>query len=112
MSTTLSFARTPEPPYYAVVFTSIRTDVDDGYAQTAGDMIALAGKQPGYLGEESVREPGGLGLTVSYWRTLEDVSSWKRHADHVAAQKAGREHWYRAYVVRICKVEKAYTFER
>jgi heme-degrading monooxygenase HmoA len=105
-------ARTTGPGAYAVVFTSIRTDVDEGYAQTSDEMVALAAAQPGYLGMESARDPDGLGITVSYWRDLAAIRDWKAHADHLAAQRAGRARWYRAYRVRVCRIEREYGFER
>jgi len=97
---------------YAVVFTSIRTEGDQGYEQTSDEMLALAAAQPGYLGVESARGPDGLGITVSYWRDLEAIRAWKAHADHRAAQRAGRERWYRAYRIRVCRIEREYGFER
>lgn len=103
-------ALTPEPPYYAVIFTSSRTDGDRGYGSMADEMLRLAAAQPGFLGVESARE--GVGITVSYWRDLESIGLWKRDADHLAAQRLGRETWYAQYVVRIAKVEKAYRFQR
>jgi heme-degrading monooxygenase HmoA len=104
-------ARTPKPPYYAVVFTSIRSDAyDDGYATTSTEMARLAAVQSGYLGIESARDQGGLGITVSYWETLESIRAWKNQVDHLVAQRLGREKWYRAYALRICKVERAYDF--
>lgn len=107
----MSLARTPEPPYWAVVFTSLRTPVDDaGYAQTADEMEALAALQPGFLGVESARGADGLGITVSYWASEDAVAGWRRNADHLAAQRAGRETWYRAYELRVARVERAYGF--
>lgn len=103
-------ASTPKPPYYAVIFTSIRTDVDDGYADTAERMVELAQQQPGYLGHESARE--GLGITVSYWSSLEAIREWKAHAEHVIAQQEGRRRWYEAYTTRICRVERDYSFRK
>lgn len=97
---------------YAVVFTSLRTAGDEGYAQTAEEMVSLAAAQPGYLGMESARGEDGLGITVSYWRDEDAIRRWKAQADHVAAQRAGRERWYRAYQVRVCRVEREYGFER
>jgi heme-degrading monooxygenase HmoA len=107
-------AATPEPPYVAVIFTSLRTVGDDGYAATAARMDELAAAQPGYLGIESVRGGGedGIGITVSYWATEEDARAWKRVAEHVAAQRAGRERWYESYTVRIATVTRAYGFAR
>lgn len=104
----MTIARTPAPPYFAVIFTSIRTDIDDGYSQTADAMVALAAIQPGFLGVESAREE--IGITVAYWSSLEAIAAWKSNADHLAAQKAGREKWYRAYTTRICRVERDYSF--
>ena len=102
-------ARTPEPPYWAVIFTSTRTDIDDGYGAMADAMMELAARQPGFLGVESARE--GVGITVSYWADLDSIAAWKAVVKHAAAQKAGREKWYSAYVTRIARVERDYSFE-
>lgn len=102
-------ATTPAPPYYAVIFTSLRTDIEAGYADMADRMVELAAEQPGYLGIESARS--GLGITVSYWESLEAIRAWKAHAEHRLAQERGRSDWYSAYRTRICKVEREYGFE-
>jgi heme-degrading monooxygenase HmoA len=96
----------------AVVFTSVRTPGDEGYAQTAEEMVALAAAQPGYLGVESARGEDGVGITVSYWRDEESIRRWREQADHLAAQRAGRARWYRAYKIRVCRVEREHGFER
>lgn len=101
-------ATTPEPPYWAVIFTSLRTEGDHGYAAMAERMDALAARQPGYLGHESARE--GVGVTVSYWRDLESIAAWKADVRHLAGQAKGRELWYIDYAVRIARVERAYGF--
>ncbi len=103
----MTFAQTPEPPYYAVVFTSKRTDGDQGYGNTAERMVELAQQQPGFLGAESVRADG-FGITVSYWRDEAAIAAWKQHAEHRLAQESGKAKWYADYVVRVCKVERAY----
>ncbi|MBN8899689.1 MAG: hypothetical protein BGO51_09115 [Rhodospirillales bacterium 69-11] len=103
------FARTPEPPYYAVIFTSRRTDGDDGYGAMAEAMATLALQQPGCLGAESVRDPSGLGITVAYFTDEASIAAWKAHPAHRAAQKAGQERWYAHYELRIAKVERAYA---
>lgn len=106
-------ARTPEPPYHAVVFTS-RFDPSqaDGYAAMSARMAELAARQPGYLGIESVRQADGLGITVSYWENQDAVRAWSRHAEHLVAQHQGRSRWYERFEVRVCRVERAYGFER
>ena len=103
-------AKTPEPPYYAVIFTSLRTPDGEGYDAMSGRMLKMAAEQPGYLGAESARE--GVGITVSYWRSLEDIANWKRVAEHREAQRTGRERWYATFKTRVAKVERDYGFER
>ena len=102
-------AQTPPTPYYAVIFTSIRTVGDKGYSQMAELMINLAQEQTGFLGIESARE--NLGITVSYWRDLESIKKWKVNSDHQIAQEKGKTDWYSSFKVRICKIEKDYDFK-
>lgn len=104
----MEIANTPPAPYYAVIFTSLRTQNDQGYGDMAEKMVELAAVQPGYLGHESARER--LGITVSYWENLESIRAWKQNAEHLFAQKQGKEIWYKAYKTRICKVERDYGF--
>lgn len=94
-----AIARTPQPPYYAVIFTSERTAGDNHYAEMADQMVQLAAVQPGFLGVESARE--GVGITVSYWDSLEAIHHWKQNEQHVAAQSKGISDWYRTYKTRI-----------
>lgn len=94
-----------QPPYYAVIFTSLRTPGDQGYADMAANMLTLASEQPGFLGFESARQE--LGISVSYWSSMEAIEAWKRHSDHIQAQRnAGR--WYASFRVRVCRVEREY----
>ena len=102
-------AKTPTPPYYAVIFTSARTEVDEGYAEMAERMVELAAQQPGYLGVESARNE--VGITVSYWESLEAIRHWKANTEHLVAQKLGREKWYSAYKTRVCRVERDYGMD-
>ena len=99
-------ARTPSPPYYAVIFSSYRTEGDNGYDAMAGRMVELASQQPGFLGIESVRE--NLGITVSYWQNLEAIRNWKQNAEHNEAQRLGHQQWYSGFRVRVAKVEREY----
>jgi heme-degrading monooxygenase HmoA len=108
-------ATTPEPPYYAVIFTSIRNaspdgDTDDEYDTTAAQMFSLAARQPGFLGVDTARE--GVGITVCYWTDAQSIEAWKRDADHAFAQYEGRTRWYQRYEIRVARVERAYAFER
>ena len=99
-------ASTPPPPYYAVIFSSVRTEGDRDYGAMAERMATLAAGQPGYLGVESARD--GLGITVSYWRDLASIRAWKANAEHLIAQQTGRSTWYADYRVRIARVERDY----
>ena len=102
--------KTPNPPYYAVIFTSKRTSETVDYEETAVLMEELASKQEGFLGVESARSE--VGITVSYWESLEAIKNWKDQADHTFAREKGRSTWYSHYSLRICKVERAYDFEK
>lgn len=101
-------AQTPKPPYYAVIFSARRTDVDEGYDQTAMRMVELAMQQPGFLGVEHARND--LGITISYWRDEASILAWKAQADHQLAQQYGREKWYATFHIRVAKVERDYLF--
>jgi heme-degrading monooxygenase HmoA len=103
-------AKTPNTPYYAVIFTSLRTEIEEGYQEMAEEMVRLVALQPGYLGHESARDT--LGITISYWESLETIQQWKMQSDHLLAQKYGREKWYSAYSTRIAKVERDYSMHR
>lgn len=97
------------PTYYAVIFTTIVQDKLDDYIETANRMEELAKQQKGYLGMESARSE--IGITVSYWQTLEDITTWKNNIEHKEARKLGKEKWYKQYQLRICKVEREYGFK-
>lgn len=103
-------AKTPQTPYYAVIFTSLRTEGDNDYNATAQKMEELAALEEGYLGIESARNE--LGITVSYWKDLEAIKKWKLNMDHTEAREKGRTTWYTKFKVRICKVERDYQFEK
>jgi heme-degrading monooxygenase HmoA len=106
-------ASTPPPPYYAVIFTSVRSSDDPaGYEAMAGRMAELAAEQPGFLGMESVRDGAGVGMTVSYWDNLDSIRAWGRQADHRVAQSGGRARWYEAFRLRICRVEQERVFQQ
>ena len=102
------FAALPPPPYYVVAFSSQRNEEDDGYGAMAEAMVALAQKQPGFLGVESARGADGFGITNSYFTDEAAILAWKADVKHLAAQKAGRERWYTHYELRIARVERAY----
>jgi heme-degrading monooxygenase HmoA len=108
---TTSFALGLKTPYYAVIFSSQRTQGDNGYGATADRMVELSAQQPGYLGVESVRGADGFGITVAYWDSEEAIVKWKAHAEHRAAQEKGFSDWYAHYEVRVAKVERAYAMK-
>ena len=103
------FAPMPEPPYYAVIFTSQLAKNDAGYTQMADKMVELAQKQPGFLGAESARDPSGLGITVSYWKDEASIAQWKANGEHIKARDLGNKKWYEYYNLRVAKVERSYS---
>jgi heme-degrading monooxygenase HmoA len=103
------FAKLPEAPYFAVIFSSQRNGEDDGgYAAAAERMMELAAQQPGFLGAESARGGDGFGITVSYWDSEVAISAWKHQAEHAATRAHGRKHWYEHFELRVAKVTRAY----
>ena len=100
-------AETPKPPYYAVIFSSHRKPIDNGYGEMAEQMVELASQQPGFLGVESARKD--IGITVSYWSDLDSIKNWKQNIKHREAQRRGCEKWYSSCKVRVSKVERDYS---
>jgi heme-degrading monooxygenase HmoA len=106
------------PDAVAVIFHSVRAPQasgqgsasrEDGYAEMAERMDALAAQQPGHLGIWSVRdEATGEGISVSYWRDDASARAWKAMAEHLEAQRRGREEWYAEYGVVVAEVIRAY----
>ncbi|WML56108.1 antibiotic biosynthesis monooxygenase [Neobacillus sp. PS2-9] len=103
-------AKTPKPPYYAVIFASQRTEGDRGYEKMAEKMVELASKQTGFLGVESARD-NELGITVSYWDSLDSIKNWKENSVHKVAQERGKQEWYKNFSLRVCKVERDNFYE-
>ena len=103
-------AKTPQPPYYAVIFASQRTENDKGYEKMSEKMVELASQQKGFLGIESARDEG-LGITISYWESVEAIKQWKEHSAHQVAQDRGKKEWYKNFAVRVCRVERDRFFE-
>ena len=107
--TSSPFAEQLTPPYYAVIFSSFRTEEDNDYAATAERMVSLASSMPGYLGIESARDSMGFGITVSYWRDETSIAAWRNHVEHLIAQERGKREWYHHYELRIARVEKSWS---
>jgi heme-degrading monooxygenase HmoA len=102
------FAPLPDPPYYAVIFATQRTDNDHGYGEMADAMEKLASEQPGHIGMDTVHDADGRGITVSYWADKDALKNWKAVGEHMLAQKLGRTRWYEYYSLRVAKVERHY----
>ncbi len=97
-------------PYYAVVFTSTKIEAENNYAEVANRMFELATTQSGFIGIESARSE--IGITVSYWESIDAIKNWKNNAEHLIAQQLGKDSFYQSYTTRICKVEREYSFEK
>lgn len=105
-----AFARTPRPPYYAVIFTSRRTSGDPGYHMAAARMADLAAQRRGDPGVEPVRDAPGVGMTVPYRGGADALAlaHRRRGIEHAAARERGRNGWYGHYELRVAKAERAY----
>lgn len=103
-------AATPSPPYYVVIFSNILSEDNEGYDEMAGKMESLASQEPGFLGIEHARE--SIGITLSYWDSVESIAKWKANVEHLQAQELGKSRWYKSFITRVAKVERDYSFER
>lgn len=101
-----------EPPYYVAVFTTVRNQDMSGYSETAARMEDLVKDVPGFLGMDQAHTPGGLSITVGYFRDAEALTEWRRNTEHRAAQKRGRADWYDSYTLHVAKVERSHGFSR
>ncbi|GLZ41902.1 antibiotic biosynthesis monooxygenase [Actinokineospora sp. NBRC 105648] len=110
--TTMDLAVTPDPPYYAVIFSSLLSPHDQGYAEAATRMMDLVQSSPGFLAVDSARGDDRLGITVAYFRDEESIRAWRDHVEHTTTRERGRAQWYDAYELRVAKVERAYGFRR
>jgi len=102
------FAKTPKPPYWVVVFTAQRREIDREYEAMGARMFELATKQPGFLGIEAAHDAEGFGVTAIYYTDETSILAWKANAEHLTAQELGKQRWYAQYEVRVARVERAY----
>jgi heme-degrading monooxygenase HmoA len=108
-----AFNSLPDPPYFSVIFTSRHSPGNlNEYAAVADRMQQLAIQQPGFLGMTTLRGADGVGITVSYWSDAESIANWRKHAEHQIAQQQGRDVFYDAYRIEICRVERVSRFQR
>ena len=103
-------SNTPSPPYVCAVFTSIRTEINEGYEQMNDILFKEINKVSGYLGNETFRDKDGFGVNVSYWKDMKSLKYWRDNELHKKAQALGKSKWYKEYKLRICKVERNYEF--
>ena len=100
----------PNTECFAVIFTSTRTEGDNGYAEASERMMQLVADQPGFLGIDSIRGADGVGITVSYWESEAAILAWREHPEHRVIQARGRAEWYSAFQTLVCRVEREYRF--
>ncbi|UFP98910.1 antibiotic biosynthesis monooxygenase family protein [Pseudomonas fitomaticsae] len=100
----------PNTECFAVIFTSTRTEGDNGYAEASERMMQLVAEQPGFLGIDSIRGADGVGITISYWESEASILAWREHPEHRVIQARGRAEWYSAFRTRVCRVEREYRF--
>ncbi len=81
-------AKTPKPPYYAVIFTSIRNANENDYDETAAKMAELSAARTGFLGMEHAASDG-LSITVCYWESREAIAACREYVEHKLSQAYG-----------------------
>ena len=100
----------PSPPYICALFTSIRTNVNEGYEEMNNLLFNEIKNVEGSIGNVAFRDKDGFGVNVSYWKDLVSLKKWKKNQIHMKAQKLGKIKQYKEYKLRICKVEREYDF--
>jgi heme-degrading monooxygenase HmoA len=104
--------RTPSPPYYAVISTSIRPmEGSADYDTTMEAMIRLVKEMPGFLGAESsveLKDNKYYKVSTVYWRDLKSLSAWRHDVAHVKAKEHGAAHFYLEHNIRVCQVIEHY----
>lgn len=98
----------PKSNYYAVIFSSTKEEVREGYDEMDELTMSLAKEQPGYLGYESVNNDN-KGIFISYWESKEAIDNWRKNATHKLAKDQARN-WYKRYLSQICLVESSHEF--
>ena len=93
---------------YAVIFTAEVAAFDADYSHTAERLRELALQHYGCREFISSCE-NGREIAISYWDSEEQIAAWKKDAEHLSAQRAGRERWYRSYRVQVVKVTREYS---
>ncbi len=99
----------PQPPFYAVIFISRKSENLQGYEEMDNRMMELAAQQPGYLGYSSVSKPDG-GIFISYWKDEASIANWRNNMQHGEA-KAQAKTWYAYYHSMITRVESSHIFD-
>ncbi len=93
---------------YIVSFISLMSPDTKGYAQAADKMMDAVQSQPGFIAVYSARNEDGIGITNSYWSSLEAIKDWKADRAHSAIQEKGKAVWYQWYQLQICEIVRSY----
>lgn len=100
----------PQKNYYAVIFSSTKSDDLEGYKEMDELTMKLAQEQAGFLGYESVNN-ANTGIFISYWESMDAINIWRKNSTHLMA-KTKAEQWYKRYLSQICKVEHSHLMEK
>ncbi|MFW2094891.1 MULTISPECIES: antibiotic biosynthesis monooxygenase [unclassified Acinetobacter] len=92
---------------YVVIFKAQINTLDQRYFQTAQLLREKALSQFNCQKFESLCE-NDFEVALSYWNTLEDIHAWHKDAEHQAAQRIGKQQWYKKFSVEICEITRSY----
>jgi heme-degrading monooxygenase HmoA len=95
--------------YYAVIFTAKKSNNTEGYQEKVAEMAEFVKTQKGFISMDGLSENKNE-ITVSYWKTMDDIRAWSMNERHAEAKKGGKEKWYDSFSVRICEVKREYAF--
>ncbi len=100
----------PKDNFYAVIFSSTKSENLEGYREMDEMTMDLASKQEGYLGYESLSHENKT-IFISYWENRKAIENWRQHAIHLMAKEKAQQ-WYQRYLSQICLVESSHHFEK
>jgi len=84
----------------------------DEYVALVDRMNELAATMPGYISHKGFFADDGERVTVVEFESEETLLAWRRHPEHIQAQRKGRELYYSEYHLQTCEVLRESHYQR
>jgi heme-degrading monooxygenase HmoA len=86
----------------------LRSDNLEAYERMADRMHELAHQMPGFISIKTFSAPDGERVSIVEFESEAAHEAWRRHPEHIQAQRLGRQLFYSEFYIQVCKVERAY----